>query len=124
MPSKLHTEGTRTVLDTEIESFLENNSNLYLGGQLGFHDKRNHYTRVFRSHNLASTKQASISVIEFTATRGPHETILIRVFYLFSGASAKTFDQATTLVYFHKGGYTNGSVNKFENSLRIVAKKS
>lgn len=124
MSSKLPTTGTRTTLDPEIESFLKSNPGLHLGGQGDFHDERNHHTQVFGFHNLAAAQQAKIADVEFTGIRGPHGTIPIRVFYPSSGLSAKESGNAGALIYFHGGGYTVGTVDEFENGLRILAEDS
>lgn len=121
---KLPTEGTCSTLDPEIHQFLKDHPDLHLGGTGNFLDERKHHTRVFAFHALSTTQQAPIQSVEFTAIRGPHGTIPIRVFYPSSGEQAKATGQAAALVYFHGGGYTVGTVDEFENGLRILAEES
>jgi acetyl esterase/lipase len=51
--------------------------------------------------------------VEFTAIRGPHGTIPIRVFYPKSGEEKRKAGDAAALIYFHGGGYTVGTVDEF-----------
>lgn len=122
--SKFPTIGTRTNLDNHLETFISKNPDLHLGGSGDFHEERSHHTKVFAFHNLEKSKQAPIDTVEFTAIRGPHGTIPIRVFYPSSGKEAKEAGKAAALIYFHGGGYTVGTVDEFENGLRIVAEES
>jgi acetyl esterase/lipase len=77
--------------------------------------------------SLASTpfqaQQASIHKVEFTAIGGPHGTIPIRVFYPKTGEEKRKAGHAAAITYFHGGGYTVGTVDEFENGLRIVAEE-
>lgn len=50
--------------------------------------------------------------------------IPIQVLHPKSGVSAKKNGEAGALIYFHDGGYTVGSVDEFENGLRLVAEES
>jgi acetyl esterase/lipase len=122
--SNLPTVGTRTNLDSELKTFLSENTELRLGGSGDFHDERSHHTKIFGFHSLPSSKQAPIHDVEFTAIRGPHGTIPIRVFYPKSGEEKRNAGDAAALIYFHGGGYTVGTVDEFENGLRIVAEES
>lgn len=101
--NELPTTGTRTTLDTQLEAFISQNPALHLGGPDDFHDERSHHTKVFGFHNLEKSKQAPISNVEFTAIRGPHGTIPLRVFYPSSSEQAKEQGKATALIYFHGG---------------------
>jgi acetyl esterase/lipase len=118
------TVGTRTNLDSGLKSFLSKNTDLHLGGSGDFHDERAHHTKVLGFHSLPSSQQAPVHNAEFTAIRGPHGTIPIRVFYPKSGEGKRKAGDAAALVYFHGGGYTVGTVDEFENGLRIVAEES
>ena len=123
-PTDFPTVGTRTSLDSELKSFPSKNIDLHLGGSEDFHHERAHHTKVFGFHSLPSSQQAPINNVEFTAIRGPHGTIPIRVFYPKSGEGKRKAGDAAALVYFHGGGYTVGTVDGFENGLRIVAEES
>jgi hypothetical protein len=46
MSPKLRIEGTRTILNPEIEVILKDNPDLHLGGQEDFHDERNHHAKI------------------------------------------------------------------------------
>ncbi|THY27161.1 hypothetical protein D6D01_04211 [Aureobasidium pullulans] len=105
--SDIPTIGTRSQLHPETQTFLKDHPKLHLGGQEDFHDERNHHLEV-----------------EFTAVRGPYGTIPIRVLYPKSGEDKRKNGEAAALVYFHGGGYTVGSVDEFENGLRLLAEES
>lgn len=122
-PSHIPKTGIRTALDPQIQTFLTHNSSLQLGGT-DFLTERKHHTQVFAFHNHPPILQASIHYAEFTAIRGPHGTIPIRVFYPRSGEKQKQTRDAAALIYFHGGGYTVGTVDEFENGLRILAEES
>lgn len=118
--SQIPTTGHRTTLDSDIKSFLHKNPDLHLGGEDDFHAERRHHSQVFGSH----TVQAPIHSVEFTAIRGPHGTVPLRVFYPSSGEEKRRRGEAGALVYMHGGGYTVGTVDEFENGLRVVAEES
>lgn len=119
--TKIPKTGTRSTLDPDIASFLKSNPNLHLGGSDAFTVERSHHTRVFGFHALHSSKQAPIGSVEFTAVRGPHGTIPVRVFH---PSSAPEKGKQGALVYMHGGGYTVGTVDEFENGLRLVAERA
>ena len=125
MPSRtpIPQSGDRTTLAQSISTFLKDNPDLHLGGDVDFHQERRHHLEVFGWHNLPEDKRAPIGKVEFTAIRGPHGTIPIRLFYpkLVTDGGRK---DAAALVYMHGGGYTVGSIDEFENGLRIVAEES
>jgi acetyl esterase/lipase len=75
-------------------------------------------------YSIPADKQHPIVEVEFTALRGPHGTIPIRVLYWKSGEDKRKRGQAGALIYFHGGRYTVGSVDEFENGLRLVAEES
>ncbi|KAF2636627.1 hypothetical protein P280DRAFT_501185 [Massarina eburnea CBS 473.64] len=122
--SKIPTTGTRTQLAASIETFLKDHPTLHLGGEEDFHEERRHHLEVFGIHNIPKDKQHSIGEVEFTALRGPHGTIPVRVLYPKSGEDKRQKGEAGALIYFHGGGYTVGSVDEFENGLRMVAEES
>lgn len=95
-----------------------------MGGDEDFHAERRKHLEVFGFQNVPDDKQHSISDVEFTALRGPHGTIPIRVFYPTSREEKRKHGQAGALLYFHSGGYTVGSVDEFKNGLRLLAEKS
>ncbi|KAI0193482.1 Alpha/Beta hydrolase protein [Astrocystis sublimbata] len=112
--------GTRTTLSPSIKSFLAENPTLHLGGRGDFHSERRHHSDVFGFHALPAEKQAPIGSVRFEGLRGRHGTIPVRLFY------PKSFQEggglkAPALIYFHGGGYTVGSVDEFENGLRLLA---
>ena len=117
------TTGTRSTLASSLTDFLKDNPTLYLGGDADFHQERRHHLEVFGFHKLPNDKQAPIGKVEFTAVRGPHGTIPIRLFYPRAIIDRNKNDVAA-LVYMHHGGYTVGSVDEFENGLRLVAEEA
>jgi acetyl esterase/lipase len=117
--SQIPTTGHRTDLDQEIKVFLEKNKDLHLGNT-DFLAERAHHTQVFGYH----TVKAPIHDVEFTAIRGPHGTIPVRIFFPKSGESYRQKSEAGALVYMHGGGYTVGTVDEFENGLRLLAEES
>lgn len=115
--------GDRTVLASSIATFLKDNPDLHLGGEVDFHQERRHHLEIFGWHALPETKRAPLGKVEFSAIRGPYGTIPIRLFYpkcVTDGIQKK----AAALLYMHGGGYTVGSVDEFENGLRIVAEEA
>ncbi|KAF2813004.1 uncharacterized protein BDZ99DRAFT_496098 [Mytilinidion resinicola] len=122
--SKIPKVGNRTTLAPSISSFLKHNPSLHLGGANAFTDERRHHTEVFGIHSLPKEKVHPIHEVEFTAIRGPHGTIPVRVLYPKSGEEKRKKGEAAALVYFHGGGYTVGSVDEFENGLRQLAEES
>ena len=64
--------------------------------------------QVFGFHSIPTDKQHPIDNVEFTAVRGPHGTIPVRVMYPESGEKKRKEGGAGALVYFHGGGYTVG----------------
>ncbi|TVY78101.1 Carboxylesterase NlhH [Lachnellula suecica] len=118
MSSSIPKTGSRSTLASSISTFLKDNPALHLGGDVDFHQERRHHLEVFGFHALPQDKQAPIGKVEFEGVRGPHGSIPIRLFY------PKSFDEKkknAALVYMHGGGYTVGSVDEFENGLRLLA---
>jgi hypothetical protein len=113
--------GTRTTLCSSISHFLESHPSLHLGGDEDFHAERRKHLEVFGFHSISEDRRHDIGRVEFTAVRGPHGTIPVRVLYPSSG---KGEGENGAWVYFHGGGYTVGSVDEFENGLRQVAEES
>lgn len=104
--SNIPTTSSRTSLSPEIQKFLADNPSLHLGGEEDFHAERRHHLEVFGFHALPADKIRPIGEVEFTAIRGPHGTIPIRVFY--PKAAPKGEDGAAALIYFHGGGDSAG----------------
>jgi acetyl esterase/lipase len=50
--------------------------------------------------------------------------ISIRVFYPSTGEQKRKSGDAAALIYFYGGGYTIGTVDEFENGLRVLAEES
>ena len=121
---KIPQTGSRSHLDGSISAFLKEFPDLHLGGQEDFHDERRKHLEVFGIHKIPKDKIYPIHNVEFTAIRGPHGTIPIRVLYPSSGEENRKSNRAGGLIYFHGGGYTIGSVDEFENGLRILAEHS
>lgn len=115
--------GNRTELSPEIKAFLKDHPKLHLGGEKDFHAERAHHLEVFGIHKLPEPAIHPIGGVEFTAIRGPHGTIPLRVFYP-QAAPRKQGGKVPALIYFHGGGYTVGSVDEFENGLRLLAENS
>ncbi|KAL4908614.1 hypothetical protein BDW74DRAFT_188536 [Aspergillus multicolor] len=114
--------GTRTTLDLEVSSFLKSHPDLVLGGGNLLEERRIHSQILsFTKHPLE--KQSDIGRVEFTAFRGPHGTINVRVLYP-SKPQLNAQNLTPALIYFHGGGYTVGSGDEFENGCRILAEKS
>lgn len=119
------TIGTRAHrINGGIADFLANHPELELGGVKGFTAERQHHVEIFGLHHLPGSKVHPIGEVEFTAIRGPHGTIPIRVLYPSSGEAKRSRGESGALVYFHGGGYSVGSVDEFENGLRLVAEVS
>ncbi|KAL4940457.1 hypothetical protein BDV06DRAFT_224103, partial [Aspergillus oleicola] len=119
--------GTRTTLDSQIATFTSSNPSLVLGGGNLLEERRIH-TQIFGFTNTPKNLQSPISAVEFTALRGPHGAINIRVLYPSSPqikTDPKTKKALTpALVYFHGGGYTVGTSDEFENGCRILAERA
>lgn len=111
-------------LHYSIRDFLSAHPLLELGGQEHFTVERRRHQEVFGIHALPKDRIHPIDDVEFTAIRGPHGTIPIRVLYPSSGKDNRNKGRAGALIYFHGGGYTVGSVDEFENGLRLVAEES
>ncbi|KAK6085099.1 alpha beta hydrolase fold-3 domain protein [Seiridium cupressi] len=127
--TEIITTGKRTELAVSIKEFLKDRSTLHLGGHEDFHQERRHHLEVFGFHALPEKLQAPIGRVEFTAVRGRHGTVPVRLFY------PKNFEDShrgmtkgnvkvPAMVYMHGGGYTVGSVDEFENGLRLLAEKA
>lgn len=108
--------GTRTTLAPSLQTFLKDNPELHLGGDVDFHRERQHHTQIFGFHALPKDKQAPIGKVVWEGVRGPHGSVPIRLFYPTSARG-----RPAALVYMHGGGYTVGSVDEFENGLRLIA---
>jgi acetyl esterase/lipase len=125
MPSDIPKIGTRSKqLNASISSFLKAHPDLHLGGEEDFHAERRKHLDVFGLHKLPNEGVHPIGEVEFTAIRGPHGTIPIRVLYPRLGEEKRKKGEAAALVYIHGGGYTVGSVDEFENGLRLLAEES
>lgn len=120
--TKIPTTASRTSLSPEIQKFLADNPSLHLGGEGDFHAERRHHLEVFGIHAIPQTSIHPIGEVEFTAIRGPHGTIPIRVLY--PRSAPRDGNNNAALIYFHGGGYTVGSVDEFENGLRLLAEES
>jgi len=117
--------GTRSHrVNGAVADFFANHPDLELGGVKGFAVERRRHMDIFALHKIHETKINPIGEVEFTAIRGPHGTIPIRVLYPSSGQARRLRGEAGALVYFHGGGYSVGSVDEFENGLRLVAEES
>ncbi|KAI1102127.1 Alpha/Beta hydrolase protein [Jackrogersella minutella] len=123
MPSQqeIPNVGNRTTLAPSIKDFLDKHPQLRLGGNEDFHTERRHHLEVFGFHNLPKERQAPIGRVQFEGVRGRHGTIPVRLFYPRSSDSADGGKKLPALIYFHGGGYTVGSVDEFENGLRMLA---
>lgn len=122
--SKIPTTGSRTELAPSIKTFLKDHPDLHLGGEKDFHEERRKHLEVFGIHSIPKERVHPIGEVEFTALRGPHGTIPVRVFHPKSGEDRKKKGEAGALIYFHGGGYTVGSVDEFENGLRLIRKRA
>ncbi|KAI1476046.1 Alpha/Beta hydrolase protein [Daldinia eschscholtzii] len=105
---KIPTTGNRTTLASSVKSFLDQHPQLRLGGNEDFHTERRHHLEVFGFHNLDKEKRAPIKHVHFDCIRGRHGTIPRET-------------KLPALIYFHGGGYTVGSMDEFENGLRMLA---
>ena len=103
MSSKIPNTGTRSTVASSISSFLKDNPNLHLGGDVDFHSERRHHLEVFGFHRLPEEKQARIGKVEFNAVRGPRGTVPIRLFYPKSVVDGGN-EKVAALVYMHGGG--------------------
>lgn len=113
----------RSTLAASISSFLKRHPHLHLSGDLDIYTERRRHLDVFGFHNLEEDKRAPIGKVEFTAARGLHGTIPLRLFYP-KEVTDRSTGSAPALIYMHGGGYTIGSVDEFENGLRLLAEAS
>ncbi|KAI1768498.1 Alpha/Beta hydrolase protein [Hypoxylon sp. FL1150] len=113
--------GTRSTLSSSVKSFLAQHPQLRLGGDEDFHTERRHHLEVFGIHNLPRDKQAPIGRVHFDGVRGRHGTIPVRLLFPRSFDGGGGAKKLPALIYFHGGGYTVGSVDEFENGLRLLA---
>ena len=120
------TVGTRSAqVDADIAHFLQHEgSTLHLGGRDSFTAERSTHSRVLSITAIPSNERAPIHRVEMTGFYGPHGTIPVRVLYPSSGQHRTQLNQSAALIYFHGGGYTVGSVDEFEQGLRIIAEAS
>ncbi|KAL2262405.1 hypothetical protein VTK26DRAFT_1454 [Humicola hyalothermophila] len=117
--------GTRShMINGAVADFFANHPELELGGNKGFAVERRIHMETFALHKIPKVKVNPIGTVEFTAIRGPHGTIPIRILYPSSGEHRRRRGQAGALVYFHGGGFSVGAVDEFENGLRLVAEES
>ncbi|KAL2190562.1 alpha/beta-hydrolase [Thermothelomyces heterothallicus CBS 203.75] len=117
--------GTRAPrVNGDIADFLANHPDLELGGSQGYIIERRKHMEVFALHRLPKFKVNPIRDVEFTAIRGPHGTIPIRVLYPNNGEPRRGEGKMGGIIYFHGGGYCTGSVDEFENGLRLLAEES
>lgn len=109
---------------SSLADFLNNHPNLHLGGENGFVRERKHHLEILGFHALPDNQKAPIGEVEFEGVRGPHGTIPIRLFYprtIVEDRKERSGKKMAALVYMHGGGYTVGSVDEFENGLRLIA---
>ena len=107
-----------------LADFFANHPELELGGDKGFTVERRTHMEIFALHRIPGIRINPIGNVEFTAIRGPHGTIPIRILYPSSGEHRRRRGQAGALIYCHGGGYSIGAVDEFENGLRLVAEES
>ncbi|KAH6855552.1 alpha/beta hydrolase fold-domain-containing protein [Chaetomium sp. MPI-CAGE-AT-0009] len=111
-------------LHASVASFLTSHPGLELGGVGGYAAERQKHAETFAQHTLPQHKINPIGTVESTTIPGPHGTIRIRVLHPVTGRDLRTRADGGALVYCHGGGYCTGSVDEFENSLRLVAEIS
>jgi acetyl esterase/lipase len=111
-------------LDFELSNFLQSHPQLQLGGSDPFWTERRHHQQIFGIHNLPENKIHPIKHIQHTAIPGPHGTIPLRIITPSSTSDKDGEARTGALLYFHGGGYTVGSVDEFENGLRLLAEES
>ena len=121
---KIPWTGSRGHLDDSISAFLKQFPDLHFGGQEDFHDECFKHLEVFGIHKFPKDKAHTIREVEFTAIRGSHGTNPIRILYPGSGEDNRKSNKACGLIYFHGGEYTVGSVDEFENGLRMLPELS
>ncbi|KAL4867955.1 hypothetical protein BDV12DRAFT_186245 [Aspergillus spectabilis] len=114
---------SKTTLDPQISSLTTSHPDLQLGGGNLLTERRIH-SQIFNFTSLPKHSQASIGHVEFTALRGPHGAINMRVLYPSQPQKHPTTGLTPALIYFHGGGYTVGSPDDFENGCRFLAEKS
>ena len=113
----------RSTLAKSLSTFLKDNPTLHLGGDADFHQERRHRLEIFGFHALPKDNQVPMGRVEFEGIRGPHGSISIRLFYPKAVVDANQ-KQTAAPVYMHGGGYTTGSIDEFENGLRLLAEAS
>jgi acetyl esterase/lipase len=125
LPIDIPAAGTRAeCLDTGVARFLVKHQGLELGGLGGYASERQKHAEVFTLKKLPKRKINPIGAVEYTRIHGPHGDIPIRVLYPETGRDLSATGDAGALVYCQGGGYCVGSVNEFENGLRLIAEKS
>ncbi|EAL23149.1 hypothetical protein CNBA4940 [Cryptococcus deneoformans B-3501A] len=116
--SSIPTTGNRTKLASSLAAFLkEDGKDLHLGGDEDFHAERRKHTEILGIHRIQGALEVPIGEVQFTAIRGPHGCIPLRIL-----KPSNPGDRA--LVYMHGGGYTVGCADDFERGLRVVAEES
>ena len=112
-------------VDADTAHFLHHEgATLHLGGRESFNVERSTHSRVLSITAIPSNERAPIHRVEMTGFYGPHGTIPVRVLYPSSGQQLTAANQSGALIYFHGGGYTVGSVDEFEQGLRVIAEAS
>ncbi|OKL55553.1 hypothetical protein UA08_09162 [Talaromyces atroroseus] len=109
---------------SSLADFLNTHPSLHLGGENGFVRERKHHLEILGFHALPDNQKAPIGEVEFEGVRGIHGTIPIRLFYprtIVEDRKERSGKKVAALVYMHGGGYTVGSVDEFENGLRLIA---
>ncbi|KAF7182684.1 hypothetical protein CNMCM7691_002345 [Aspergillus felis] len=121
--NKIPTTASRaSSVAVSLARFLKDHPNLHLGGDADFHRERREHLEILGFYALPAAKQAAIGKVEVQIVPGPHGSIPIRLFYPQAILGNDTKDsKVAALVYMHGGGYTVGSIDEFENGLRLLA---
>ncbi|EPY50145.1 alpha/beta hydrolase fold-containing protein [Schizosaccharomyces cryophilus OY26] len=110
LPSKVE----RSEKNPELAEWMSRN-----GPVLGTHDETVATQR--RNHDVFITKNPyKIGKIEHLALNGPYGTIPVRVYH----ASKPGPAHGAALIYLHGGGFQVGSIDQFDNAMRIFSEVS
>ena len=108
IPVEVHGSGK----DPQITEWLKTGP--VLGGPLPVHAQR-------REHDaFIDADKPPIGTIEHLGLRGPHGTIIVRVYHPSKPGPAA----GAAMIYLHGGGFVVGSLDQFETAMRLLAEGS
>lgn len=105
-----------------FEDFLDNNLDFELGGFKGFIIECVYYQKIFGIYNLKKGVNV-IGSVEFMVIWGLYGMIFIWILYFELVEDWRDRGEVGVLIYCYGGGYIVGSVDEFENGLRLVVER-